>query len=162
MNAAARHSTVETILPEENESARILSLVKALEARGETVEAQPAIITVDGTRHELPDDLADILVTVATALASGQGVTVVPRHRLLTTQEAADMLNISRPTLIKILDDEAIPFEYRGSHRRIRLQDVIDYQDSLRTRRAEALDRMQAQSQDAGIYDILDTTMDAD
>lgn len=162
MNVAARHSTIETILPEDTESAQILSLVKALEARGETVEAQPAIVTGDGTRYEIPDGLADILVNVATALASGQGVTVVPRHRLLTTQEAADMLNISRPTLIKILDGGAIPCEYRGSHRRIRLQHVIDYQESLRTRRAEALDRMQAQSQADGLYDILDTAMNAD
>lgn len=162
MNATARHSSIETTLPEETESAQILSLVKALEARGEAVEAQPVIVTGDGTRHEIPDGLADILVNVATTLASGQGVTVVPRHSLLTTQEAADMLNISRPTLIKILDDGAIPFEYRGSHRRIRLQNVINYQESLRTRRAEALDRMQAQSQADGLYDILDTTMHAD
>ncbi|MGP9623571.1 helix-turn-helix domain-containing protein [Corynebacterium sp. AOP34-AQ2-28] len=162
MNATARRSSFETTLPAETESAQILSLAKALEARGKTVESQPASITVDGTRHELPDGLADILVNVATTLASGQGVTVVPRHRLLTTQEAAELLNISRPTLIKILDDGAMPVEYRGSHRRIRLQHVINYQEFLRTRRAEALDRMQAQSQADGLYDILDTAVDAD
>lgn len=162
MNAATRRIPTDTILPDDTDSAQIISLVKALEARGKTVEAQPFIVTADGTRHEIPDGLADVLVNVASALASGQGVTVVPRHQLLTTQEAADMLNISRPTLIKILNDGEIPFEYRGSHRRVRLQNVIDYQESLRTRRAEALDRMQAQSQADDLYDILDTTMDAD
>lgn len=162
MNAAARRSRIDTVLPDDTDSAQILSLVEALEARGESVEAQPVIVTGDGTQHEIPDELAEVLVTVATALASGQGVTIVPRHQLLTTQEAADMLNISRPTLIKILNEGEIPYEYRGSHRRIRLQNVVDYQETLRTRRAEALDRMQAQSQADGLYDILDTAMNGD
>ncbi|WPF66890.1 MULTISPECIES: helix-turn-helix domain-containing protein [unclassified Corynebacterium] len=162
MSTAVRHSSIETTLPNEAESAQILDLVKALEDRGETIEAQPAIITADGTRHDIPGDLSRILLSAAKTLANGQGVTIVARHRLLTTQEAADMLNISRPTLIKILDEGAIPFEMRGSHRRIRLQHVINYQEALQTRRAEALDRMQSQGQADGIYDILDTTVDED
>lgn len=158
MNSAVRRATVETIVSNDAESATILSLVEALEERGNTVEDQPAIIA-GNRRYEIPDGLANVLVNVATALSSGQGVTVVPRHRLLTTQEAADILNISRPTLIKILNEGSIPYENRGSHRRIRLQNVLDYQESLRTRRSEALDRMQAQSHADGIYDALDTTL---
>ncbi|MGP5931088.1 excisionase family DNA-binding protein [Corynebacterium glyciniphilum] len=162
MNTAAQHTGVETILPEDTESAQILDLVAALEARGMSVEGQPAIVTADGNRHDLPKGLADVLVTVAKALARNQGVSIVPRHRLLTTQEAADVLNISRPTLIKILEDGTVPFEMRGSHRRIRLQSILDYQESLKATRAEALDRMQLQSVEDGVYDVLNDVMDED
>ncbi|MGP9725505.1 excisionase family DNA-binding protein [Corynebacterium sp. AOP40-9SA-29] len=162
MNAVVQSTAVETILPEDADSAQILSLVEALEARGETVEAQPVIVTADGVRHEIPQGLADVLVTVAKALALNQGVSIVPRHRLLTTQEGADMLNISRPTFIKILEEGTVPFEMRGSHRRIRLQSVLDYQKSLKAQRAEALDLMQQQGREDGIYDVLNAVMDED
>lgn len=156
MTPATHRSEVETIIPDERQTAQILDLVAALEARGNAVEVQPALVTADGVRHELPRNLADLLATVARALAQGQGVSVVPRHRMLTTQEAADMLNVSRPTLIKVLEEGRIPFEMRGSHRRVHLQDVLDYQIALERGRGEALDRMQQQSKEDGLYELLD------
>lgn len=84
------------------------------------------------------------------------------RHQLLTTQEAADMLNIPLPALTRTLEEGELPYESQGSRIRIRADSVLALQESLRTPRAEALDRMQAQSQADGLYDILDTTMDGD
>lgn len=152
----------QTVVPKEDESAQILDLVAALESRGREVAVQPALITADGTRHEVPPQLAEVLVTVAKALAQGQGVSIVPRQSMLTTQEAADLLNISRPTFIKILEKGDIPYEMRGSHRRIRLHSVLDYQEKLRVRRRSALDRMQQQSQEDGLYEVLDRVVSED
>ncbi|WP_312977977.1 hypothetical protein [Corynebacterium sp.] len=62
----------------------------------------------------------------------------------------------------QILEDGTVPFEMRGSHRRIRLQSILDYQESLKATRAEALDRMQLQSVEDGVYDVLNDVMDED
>lgn len=145
-----------TYSPSDHDRGILLDLVGALSKRGGDTSEQPVIVTSDGTRHELTDDLADLLVNVAESLARGQAVTVVPRHRLLTTQEAADLLNVSRPTLVKILEAGEIPFEMRGRHRRVRLDDVLDYQRRTRAHRSEVLHEMQRQAEDDGLYDLLD------
>ena len=99
----ARRPAPETYLPREDEQGRLLDLVSALRDRGTEITAQPALINADGQRFELPADVADAFEQIVDHLAQGQGVTVVPHHRLLTTQEAADLLNVSRPTFVKLL-----------------------------------------------------------
>lgn len=84
------------------------------------------------------------------------------RARLLTTEEAADMLNIPLPALTRTLERGQLPYQSQGSRIRIRADSVLAFQESLNTRRAVALDRMQAQSQADGLYDTLDTTMNGD
>jgi excisionase family DNA binding protein len=86
-------------------------------------------------------------------MAHGQGVTVIPQNALLTTQEAAELLGISRPTLVRLLEDHEIPFEQRGRHRRVMLADLLAYQVSMRRERREALDRMAQEGQAAGLYE---------
>lgn len=122
------------------------------------VEPQPVVITAAGERHELTSEMADLLVDLLRMLVNGKAVTLVPRQRLLTTQEAADLLNVSRPTLIKTLERGDLAYEMRGRHRRIRLDDLLAYQRRLRVTRAAALDQMQAQAQADGLYEILDAT----
>lgn len=156
MNAVARHQSPETYVPRDDERGRLLDLVAALRQRGTDVTAQPSLVTAAGDRIELPIDVANAFEQIVRHLAEGQGVTVVPHQRLLTTQEAADLLNISRPTFVKLLEQGELAFEMRGRHRRVRLDDVLAFQDSLRSDRADALDRMQQQSQDEGLYELLD------
>ena len=156
MTTARRISDAETYVLDAEEQGQLLDLVAALSQRGTQVEPQPAIVTGDGVRHNLTPGLAELLVQIVGALSEGQGVTVVPRQRLLTTQEAADLLNVSRPTLIKRLEAGDLSFEMRGRHRRVRLNDLLAYQEALRVRRAEVLDEMQRQSQEDGLYDLLD------
>lgn len=84
------------------------------------------------------------------------------RARLLTPAEAAAMLNIPLPALTRMLEGGQLPYLSQGRRIRIRADSVLAFQETLRTRRAEALDRMQAQSRADGLYDILDTTMDGD
>lgn len=155
MNAARRRPT-ETYMPREDEKGQLLDLVTALRDRGTDVAAQPALVNAVGTRFELPADVADAFEQIVRHLAQGQGVTVVPHQRLLTTQEAADLLNISRPTFVKLLKDGELAYEMRGRHRRVRLDDVLAFQNGLRKDRADALDTMQEQAQDDGLYDLLD------
>jgi excisionase family DNA binding protein len=94
-----------------------------------------------------------VLLTVAHAMLAGRAVTVSPTSRRLTTQEAADLLGISRPTLIKLLDSGDIPSERPGRHRRVRLDDVLRYQQDRQAERRSALRDLTRTAQDLGLYD---------
>lgn len=114
-----------------------------------------ALLGPDGQQTPLPIEAYRVLVDVVDAMRRGKGITVMPVDQRLTTQEAADFLGISRPTLIKLLEGDAIPFERpSGSrHRRIRLDDVLRYQEQRRITSRETLDAMARESHDAGLYD---------
>lgn len=75
---------------------------------------------------------------------------------MLTTQEAADYLGISRPTLVRILDRGDLPMQRPGRHRYVRLSDLLDYRERTRRERRDALDEMVAVSEKAGMYDATD------
>ena len=154
MSTQAASNDATTYLLEEGELAQVVDFVSALERRGIAApQPQPALIGPDGTRLEVPSPVYDALLQVATAMAHGRGVTVMPRSALLTTQEAADLLGISRPTLVRLLGSGQIPYEQRGRHRRIMLADLLRYQQDMRRDRRESLDRMARDGQEAGIYE---------
>lgn len=90
--------------------------------------APRALRGADGAEVPLPAELDEVLRFVTEAFADGAAVTVSRHERLLTTQEAADLLGISRPTLVRLLDHGAIPYDQPGSHRRLRLSDVLAHQ----------------------------------
>ncbi len=154
MSAQAVGTEATTYVPEGSDLAKVVDFVAALAGRGLAAPApSPALVDADGGRLELPEPLFEALVQVATALAHGQAVTVMPRGKLLTTQEAADLLSISRPTLVRLLEAHEIPFEQRGRHRRIRLADLLDYQQRMRRERRETLNQMAREGQEAGLYE---------
>ncbi|AKT50583.1 helix-turn-helix domain-containing protein [Arsenicicoccus sp. oral taxon 190] len=146
---SAAHDRLTVLPPEDLET--MLDLSTFL-----TQHDQPAaLVGPDGQTVPLPLEAYRVLVNAATAMRAGKAITVAPVDQLLTTQEAADFLGISRPTLVKLLESGRIPFERpaAGRHRRVRLQDVIDYQDSQRAGRRAALDDMTRDAADAGLYD---------
>ena len=91
------------------------------------------LVGSDGHGVPLPEPVRTVLVQATVCLAAGKAVTVAPLEQRLTTQQAADLLGVSRPTLVKILNRHEIPYEQPGrQHRRIRLVDVLDYRDRRR------------------------------
>lgn len=158
MGTDAATNEATTYLLEGQQLAEVVNFVAALEGRGITPPVpRPALVGTDGRRHELPEPIFEALLQVATAMAKGRAVTVIPRNTLLTTQEAADLLSISRPTLVRLVEDGEIPFEMRGRHRRVQLADLLDYQHTMRRHRREALNRMAREGQEAGIYEATAT-----
>lgn len=103
---------------------------------------------------ELPAGAVALLMDILEAMAAGQGVTIIPENAELTTVQAADVLNVSRPFLIKLLDEQKIPHRKVGKHRRIRMEDVMAYKASIDAERESVLDQLaaEAQEQDMG-YD---------
>lgn len=117
-------------------------------------DQSPALIAKDGTRTVLPDELFDVLRDVATALSEGLAVTVAPQHTTLTTSEAAHLLGVSRPTLVRLLESGEIPYEQPARHRKVLLADLLAYQERTRRARSAGWDEMVRESEEAGIYDI--------
>jgi excisionase family DNA binding protein len=154
MNARPSLHQAATYLSPDDERAEVLDLVAALEARGvEVPSPRPALDDGKGHRLELPDAVFAALRQITAAMSQGMGVTIAPYGAMLTTQEAADFLGISRPTLVKLVESGEIPFEMRGRHRRVLLRDLANYQDRVRREREELLTDMVRSGQDAGLYD---------
>lgn len=106
-----------------------------------------------GDETHIPDEVYMALRDVVEALRRGQAITVAPHDTVLTTQEAADLLGISRPTLVRLLERGQIPYTKPGRHRRVRLIDVLDYEKSAREQTSQALDELVVLSAEAGMYD---------
>ena len=115
--------------------------------------AQPLrIVTAGGRSLEAPAPVDRALRTVVEALAAGDAVTVVPLHQQLTTTQAARLLEISRPTLIGLLERGEIPFSLVGAHRRVRLADALAHRARRLARATAHLDVILAEAQETGGY----------
>lgn len=117
---------------------------------------QAKLVSSDGTELTLPDEVYAVLREVAAAMAQGLAVTIAPSHAVLTTQQAADMLNISRPTLVKLLEAGEIPFDQIGRHRKVRLADLLEYQKRSRRERRKQLDDLTRHASEDGSADDID------
>jgi excisionase family DNA binding protein len=136
-----------TVLPPEHREG--LSGVLAL--LGPAPGGHATLTGPDGTRLELPGEIFEVLRDVVAALAQGLAITVAPHQTVLSTSEAASLLGVSRPTLVRLLEAGEIPFSQPGRHRRVRLA----YQQRASRGRAVLLDQMVADSENAGLYDDL-------
>lgn len=143
-----------TLLPPEDTSG--LTLL----ARGLAEPDSPSrarLVGPDGVQINVPDELYALLRDVVDALSQGLAITIAPHNTMLTTQEAADLLNISRPTLVRLLTDGEIPYTMRGRHRRVMLRDILDYRVRTGRQRRQTLDQMAEDGQDAGLYEATTT-----
>lgn len=111
-------------------------------------EADRARVRLDDTDLILPRHALALLRDLLAQMAQGNAVTILPTHAEITTQEAANILNVSRPHLVKLLEEGVIPFSRVGSHRRIRLQDLLAYKAERDHKSEAALDQLAAQAQD--------------
>lgn len=117
----------------------------------ELPEADRARVQLDGRDLVLPRQALALLRDLLAEMAQGNAVTIVPTHAELTTQQAADLLNVSRPHLVKLLEEGAIPFSRVGTHRRIRYEDLMAYKSERDERSRAALDELVEQAQE---YDM--------
>lgn len=107
---------------------------------------------------EVPDALRGLLLAAVTNLMSGTAVTISPHRTSLTTQEAADILGVTRPTLVRLLTAGEIPYTRPGRHRRVQLADVLAYQQRLRQQRTDALNELAVPEPGSPVVDGFVTT----
>ena len=151
MAGAAVHSST----PSESSvefAARALKPVKRSLSRAS--DTGPIRFEIEGEPKaalELPREAVELLATVLSHMAAGRAVSIVPDHAELTTQQAADMLNVSRPFLVGLLEAGEIEFRKVGTHRRIRAQSLMDYQRKDDRKRRDAADELTNLGQDTGL-----------
>ena len=107
----------------------------------------------DDTTLEIPGHALRLLVDMLAQIANGNAVTVAPVHAELTTQQAADLLNVSRPYVVKLLDQDAIPHRRVGNRRRVLLTDLLEYKHRDEAHRRKIADQLTAEAQELGLYD---------
>src|SRR5688572_29600770 len=100
----------------------------------------------------VPREAFELFLEILGQMANGNAVTIVPVHAELTTQEAADMLNVSRPFLIKLIEEGKLPFRLVGTHRRIKMADLMAYKEADLAERKAAIDELAAEAQRLGLY----------
>lgn len=104
-----------------------------------------------GETLRLPKSASTLLYRLLTEMAQGNAVTLIPVHAELTTQEAADYLNVSRPYLIRLLEQGRIRFSLVGSHRRIKFRDLETYRRVTEEERQRVMDELAAEAQQLGM-----------
>ena len=145
------NNVVHLPTPEEMEDAKASSRTLAKYADADRVQ-----MTLRGSNGEadelvLPGHVIQMLLTVLSEMSQGNAISLIPRHQELSTQEAASILNVSRPFLVGLLEQGDIPHHKVGSHRRVRLEDVLAYKERVDEQRLDALDRLTGVSQDEGM-----------
>ena len=113
----------------------------------------PKLLGPDRDEIELPESVFHLLRQLVHYLSQGRAVAVVSREQELTTQQAADILNVSRPYVIKLLEAGAIPYTRTGAHRRIRFDDLMVYKQQRDAERRRGLAHLTQMAEEMGDYD---------
>ncbi|UKO98078.1 helix-turn-helix domain-containing protein [Nostoc sp. UHCC 0870] len=141
--------SIEKFADQESEAKSIKELDCILQEVGSHLK----LIGANGEEIIIPDAVCQVLHEVVHAIASEQAISIVPQKKELTTQQAADFLNVSRPYLIKLLEQGDIPYIKVGTHRRVRFDDLMKYKQERDTKRRQLLDELIAESQELGFYE---------
>jgi excisionase family DNA binding protein len=135
-------------VPTEEDSKLAAEAIRALAG---AIKAKKEVLRVkldDGQQFTLPKAATRLLSHLLNEMANGNAVTLIPIHAELTTQEAADYLNVSRPYLIRQLESHKVPFHKVGTHRRIKFQDLEVYRQSVESERRKVMDELAEQAQE--------------
>jgi excisionase family DNA binding protein len=133
---------------------QVAALARALESIAHS-PAPPAcqVVGPGGEQIPLPESVFYVLERVAEVMARGDAITVVPVAREVTTQQAADLLNVSRQYLVRLLDEARIPCRKTGKHRRLRVEDVLAYKANRDRNRRAGLRELSQLTEEFGGYD---------
>jgi len=142
-------------LPSEQETREAQTAVRRFRDLGSTREPTVVRFRLPQEQEEvevtLPGEALHLLTHILTHMAQGHAVTVVPVQAELTTQKAAELLGVSRPYLVKLLEDGVIPFRRVGTHRRVLVADLITYKKRDDGERRAAADKLAAEAQELGL-----------
>jgi excisionase family DNA binding protein len=150
MSDAANHGREDDLVFPPEDLSSMLELARFLQSRQ---EPGGLLVGLDGEQMPLPLEVDRVLRHAVEVMRQGKAVHVTPQSLVLTTQEAADLLDVSRPTLVKLLEDGAIPFDQPNRHRRVRLHDVLDYRARRHAAQRAALDELTAETSALGLYE---------
>jgi excisionase family DNA binding protein len=152
------HRPIEPYTPT---SEAIILASQALEAISALIANPPDTITLaildpamQDTHITIPRGMFQLMVNVLQSVSRSEPVTILPHSAELTTQEAADMLRVSRPYLVKLLDEGTIPSRKVGIYRRVLLQDILHYQKTEKQRQSAIMSELTKEAQDMGLYDL--------
>ncbi len=135
------------------QAAEAVDILERFLRKRPVTESLEVDLVADGTEATvtIPGAALRLLVDILSQIANGNAVTVAPVHAELTTQQAADLLNVSRPYLVKLLDEKKIPHRRVGNRRRVMLSDLITYKRIDEVERRAAADRLAAEAQRLGL-----------
>ncbi len=147
----------EAITPtkQDTEIARISSEAIALLIQNKEVRDPRIHFGTEGSQGAeiaLPYSIVRILFNALQEMAKGHSVTLLPVNTELTTHQAAELMRVSRPSLIKMLDENKLPYRKIGAHRRIRYDDVLHYLEIERARRKKVMEELVAETEKLGLY----------
>lgn len=139
----------ESVIAQDQEASSIKQIERILQLEG----SQPKLVGANGEEITIPDSVYRVLRQVVHAMASGKVISIVIQEQELTTQQAAEMLNVSRPYLIKLLEQGEIPYIMVGTHRRVRFEELMKYKQQRDTKRRELLQQLVEITEEAGLYE---------
>ena len=154
MEDQIRRMTPVAAPPEQQ--AQVAALFKALEGMVHLPKRRAPKCQLVGPKGEsipLPETVFYVLERVVEVMARGDSITVVPVGREVTTQQAADLLNVSRQYLVRLLDEGRMPFRKTGKHRRLRIEDVLSFKEKRDKDRRAGLRELSRMTQEFGGYD---------
>ncbi|KAB8332401.1 helix-turn-helix domain-containing protein [Scytonema tolypothrichoides VB-61278] len=149
MTMILRHNVPIEAVKTEQEAQSIKQLEDILNKQGSQVK----LIGTNGEQIDIPESLYQVLRHVVHAMASGQAVSLVPHSYEMTTQQAAEFLNVSRPYVVKLLEQGEIPYIKVGSHRRVCFEDLVRYKEQRDVKRSQLLKQLIEMSEEAGLYE---------
>ncbi len=119
------------------------------------IQTESTEIELEETKEiiRLPSHALKVLSVVLKAMAAGNPISIVPVQAELTTQAAADLLGCSRPHLVKLLEQGLIPYTKVGKHRRVRMEDVVQYRRAMKAQQRQALMDLMSHDEESGLYD---------
>jgi excisionase family DNA binding protein len=159
-SGVASHAVADVVSPaptDADELAQVLSFIEAHEARrGTALDAAFYLSAVDEhDRVELTGQVHAILKQVVAALSKGQSISILTRDQEITTQQAAEILGVSRPTVVRLIEDGELPAHVPGAERRkLLLADVLAYREQLRARRNRFITESSSAYDDAEPGDV--------
>lgn len=153
MEAQLRRMTPVSVPADEREEVERLHDVLGRLAHRRSRAPACRLLGPKGEEVALPDAVFYVLERVAEVLARGDSITVVPVGKELTTQQAADLLNVSRQYLVRLLDEGRIAYTKTGKHRRLRIEDVLSFKEQRDVARRTALRDLSRLTEDFGGYE---------